>query len=180
MQEATIPLLKEWESFYVIVGSAAAVLIGLTFIVITISSGTRSPDPAMGVTTFSTPTVVHFSTALLISMLFCAPWPMLWHLSLLLGLTALAGNIYLIIILRRTLRQSTYQMVLEDWVWRILFPFISYIAFIITAIALPGYSVPALYVTGAATILLLFIGIHNSWDTVLYITTQYGRTEQDS
>jgi hypothetical protein len=30
----------------------------------------------------------------------------------------------------------------------------------------------ALFVTGTMTLLLLFIGIHNAWDTVAYLTVQ--------
>ena len=35
VQEATVPLLTIWENFYVIIGTAAATLTGLMFVVIT-------------------------------------------------------------------------------------------------------------------------------------------------
>jgi hypothetical protein len=40
------------------------------------------------------------------------------------------------------------------------------------AVVLPGNPVPALFTVGAAALLLLYIGIHNAWDTVTYITVE--------
>jgi hypothetical protein len=39
-------------------------------------------------------------------------------------------------------------------------------------IRLSKVSADALYIVGAATLLLVFIGIHNAWDTVMYVTVQ--------
>jgi hypothetical protein len=38
--------------------------------------------------------------------------------------------------------------------------------------------VPALFVIGAVTLLLLFIGIHNAWDTVTYVALELSRSEK--
>lgn len=47
-------------------------------------------------------------------------------------------------------------------------PLVSYTALVVAALVLPGLPAPALYVIAAATVLLLFIGIHNAWDNVTY------------
>jgi hypothetical protein len=39
-------------------------------------------------------------------------------------------------------------------------------------VLLPSDPVPAFFATGAVTLLLVYIGIHNSWDTVTFITVQ--------
>jgi hypothetical protein len=49
-----------------------------------------------------------------------------------------------------------------------LFPLLSYIALIVAAMMLPANATPALFVLAAAVVLLLFIGIHNAWDLVLF------------
>ena len=41
MQEAAVSPLTTWQNFYVIIGSAAAALTGLMFVVITLIAGTR-------------------------------------------------------------------------------------------------------------------------------------------
>ena len=124
-----------------------------------------------GIGAFSTPTVFHFGAALLVAAILSAPWSMLWNIELLLGLCGLGGVTYNMIVLRRllrVLRQSNYNPVLEDWLWYIAFPLVSYIALIVAAILLPGNAALALFVIAAAAVLLVFIGIHNAWDVVIY------------
>src|SRR6266478_2786568 len=109
-------LLPAWQNFYVIIGSAAAALTGLMFVVIALIAGTGQRRSSASVGAFGTPTVVHFCLALLVA----------------------------------------------------------------AAIVLPGHAVPALFVIGAVTVLLLFIGIHNAWDSVLYIAIDLSRPENKS
>ncbi|HYX49992.1 MAG TPA: hypothetical protein VE843_09645 [Ktedonobacteraceae bacterium] len=171
MIEATVPPITAWQNFYVIIGTAAGALTGLMFVVITLISGSQTPvqRSRMSVDAFGSPTVVHFCTALLIAAILSAPWQALWYVSLLLGLTGFGGVIYLVIVVLRARRQDDYQLVPEDWLWYMIFPFISYIGLLVSAILLPSDAVPALYGIGAVTVLLLFTGIHNAWDTVTYV-----------
>src|SRR5690348_12887382 len=88
MVEALLAPLAAWQNFYVIIGSAAATLTGLLFVVITLVSGAlrRVSTPGSGIRVFSTPNVMHFGAALLIAALLSAPWPALWPAGLLVGL----------------------------------------------------------------------------------------------
>jgi hypothetical protein len=61
--------LAAWDSFYVIVGSAAGALIGLQFVVMTLVAARPLPRAPEAGATFATPTVIHFGTALLLSSL---------------------------------------------------------------------------------------------------------------
>ena len=105
---------------------------------------------------------------------------MLWTADLLLGLCGLGGVTYIVIVLRRARRQTEYQPVLEDWLWHTVFPFISYTALLVAALVIPGNPVPALFVIAAATVLLLFIGIHNAWDTVTYLVVELSEPQNKS
>lgn len=180
MLEAALPLLTNWQNFYVIIGSAAATLTGLMFVVITLIAGTPAIRSEEAVGAFGTPTVFHFGAALLITAIFSAPWPTLWNAGLLVGLCGLAGVIYIVIVIRRTYRQADYQPVLEDWIWYMIFPLVSYSAFVVSALVLLVNATPALFVIAAGTLLLLFVGIHNSWDTVLYISIHRSQQEDKS
>ncbi len=179
MQEAAVLPLTIWQNFYVIVGSAAGALTGLMFVVITLIAGVRRRGSGGSIAAFGTPTVVHFCTALLIAAILSAPWQALWNAGLLLGLCGLAGVMYVVIVLRRARRQTDYQPVLEDWLWHTVFPLASYTALVVAAIALSGNLTPALFVIGAATILLLFIGIHNAWDAVTYLVFVRRQEQQE-
>jgi hypothetical protein len=182
MQEAVLSPLATWQNFYVIIGSAAATLTGLMFVVVTLIAGdrVRVPSSSEAFTTFNTPNVVHFCLALLVAAVLSAPWQALWQAGVLLGLCGLGGVTYVIIVLRRVRRQKDYQPVMEDWLFHTVFPLVSYTALVVAAILLPGYPAPALFVIAAATVLLLFIGIHNAWDNVTYIAIELTQPENKS
>jgi len=178
--EAVIPVLSTWQNFYVIIGSAAAALTGLMFVVVTLISGSRVSRASEPIAAFSAPSVTHFCVALLIAAILCAPWPMLWNAGVLLGLCGLWGIAYVAIVLRRMRRQEHYTPVLEDWLWHTIFPFISYTALVVAAILLLAGATPALFITGGATVLLLFIGIHNAWDNVTYLIVEGSGRENNN
>jgi hypothetical protein len=167
--EAALSPLAPWQNFYVIIGSAAAALTGLMFVVITLVMGTRARRSSGTLGAFGTPNVVHFCIALLVAAILSAPWQALWNAGLLLGLCGLFGVTYVVIVLRRARRQTDYQPVLEDWLWHTVFPLISYTVLVVAAIVFAGNPVLALFGIAAVTLLLLFIGIHNAWDTVTYL-----------
>jgi hypothetical protein len=178
MQGAILPPLATWQNFYVIIGTAAAALTGLMFVVITLLAGTRGlTGSSEGIATFNTPSVVHFCTALLVATMLSAPWQALWQPGLLLGLCGLAGMTYTAIVVRRTFHLTSYQPVLEDWIWHAIFPLASYTTFFAAAFVLTSDPVPVLFGVGAAMVLLLFIGIHNAWDNVTYITIEMPRSQ---
>jgi hypothetical protein len=167
VQEAAVSPLTAWQNFYVMIGSSAGALIGLTFVVITLMARARRSSETIAA--FGTPTVVHFCAALLIATILSAPWQALWNAGLLLGLSGLGGVTYAVVVVRRARRQTDYKPMLEDWLWYVVFPLVSYLALIVAAVVLQGNPAPALFVIGAATVLLVFISIHNAWDTVTYL-----------
>jgi len=123
---------------------------------------------------------VHFCVALLVAAILSAPWQALWNAGLLLGLSGLGGVTYVVIVLRRARRQTDYQSVLEDRLWYTVFPLVSYTALVVATILLLGNTALALFVIGAVTVLLLFIGIHNAWDTVTYVAVERSQPENKS
>jgi len=161
--------LAHWESFYVIVGSSAGALTGLMFVVITLIADSKQPRTLTEINAFATPAVVHFSAVLLISAVLSAPWPNGRVAASALGLSAIAGIVYMIIVLRRLRQPTSYQKVLEDWIWHVVLPFLAYIVLLVAHLALRYDHHWALYGIGAVALLLLFVGIHNAWDTVTYM-----------
>ena len=176
MEEAARSPLIAWESFYVIVGSSGAALTGLQFVVIALIAEARTQSAAraresndQSIAAFGTPTIVHFCSVLLVSAILSAPWHGLTSVGLTLGVCGLIGVVYGVIVVRRARRQTGYRPVWEDWLWHAVLPLIAYALILISAIALRSYPQRALFVIGTMALLLLFIGIHNAWDTVTYI-----------
>jgi hypothetical protein len=180
VQETPVSPLPAWESFYVITGTAAGALTGLTFVVISLIADLRARIAAPGVAAFSTPTVVHFCIVLLIAGALTAPWPALAGVAVVLGLTGLAGLAYSGIVARRLRRITTYQPDWEDWLWYATFPLVAYVALVAAAILLPSKPVPSLFGIGAITLVLLFIGIRNAWDSATYAAVQRSQPQAES
>ncbi len=180
MQEAAVSPLLTWENFYVLIGSSAAGLTGLMFVVLALIAGTRWQRSSGTIAAFTSPTVVHFCAALLVAAILSAPWQALWYAGLLLGLSGLGGVTYVVIVVRRVRRQKEYQPVLEDWLWHVVFPLVSYTALFVAAILLVGNPEPALFGIGVVTVLLLFIGIHNAWDSITYVAVEDSQPENKS
>jgi hypothetical protein len=165
--------LAPWATFYTIAGTAAATLTALMFVAVTLVTGTRVRRPDQGIAAFSTPTIVHFCVALAVAAILSAPWRTLWHAGLLLGLTGLGGLAYTVVVVRRMRLQDSYRPVLEDWLWHVILPVISYVALVVAAMRLSGDAETTLFFVAAATVLLVFIGIHNAWDNVTYIVVDH-------
>ena len=179
MPVAVLLPLDTWQNFYVIVGTAAATLTGLMFVVITLIAQIQISSPRSHVTVFTTSNVFHFGAVLLTAGIQSAPWQALWHASLLLGLAGLAGVTYMLVVLWLARNRLDYQPVLSDWLWYTLLPLVSYAALVVAAIVLPSQPVPALFVIAAVTMLLLFIGIHNAWDVVTYTTFERSQPQDN-
>ena len=161
-----------WESFYVIVGSAAAALTGLQFVVMALIADSTRRSSFDAIDAFGTPTIVHFSSALFVSAAVSAPWPTTTGAMWVLGAGGAFGVVYAVLVTRRANRQHDYKPVLEDWIWHVVLPFTAYAALLGGAIAFAIHAANGLFAVAAAALLLLFIGIHNSWDTVTYVVTE--------
>lgn len=176
LQQAAVSPLTAWGSVYIITGSAAGALTGLLFVVITLIAGSRERTWSQETAIFGTPTVLHFCAVLLVSILLSAPWQSLVQAAILLVLTGLAGATYAIVVVVRFARRVRHQEVsptaLGDWLWYAVIPPVAYSALVVTAIMLPGNPIPALFGTSAVLVVLLFLGIHNAWDTVVYLAVK--------
>jgi len=84
------------------------------------------------------------------------------------GLMGLAGVAYVVIVARRIRTQSVYEPDFEDWLFHLLMPLAAYALLALSALAASSHADEALFGVGVATLLLLFIGIHNAWDAVAY------------
>jgi hypothetical protein len=166
-----------WDSFYVIVGSSAAALTGLQFVVVTLVAEVRRRDSSPAtIDAFATPTVVHFCAALMIAAILSAPWERLASAGWALSATGLVALGYSALVVRRARRQQGYRPVLEDWIWHAVLPIVAYATLVVSSVLLERTTRDASFFIAASALLLVFIGIHNAWDTVTYIAV----TERDA
>ncbi len=172
MDELARSPLTDWETFFFLVGSSGAALTGLQFVVIALIAESQRRATSREIEAFGTPNIIHFCAVLLIAAIVSAPWRGLLGVSLSLGGCGLMGVVYGLIVVRRARAQTTYRPVFEDWLWHAALPILAYALLLIAAMLLRGNPHRVLFLIGATSLLLLFVGIHNAWDTVTYITVE--------
>lgn len=160
--------LAKWDSFYVIVGSSAGALIGLQFVVLTLIAQRPAGGEQDAGAAFATPTVVHFTSALFLAAMLRAPWQTVTSCAILWGVLGFYGLIYCVIVTRRLHKQEVYKPVFEDWLFHTILPYVAYGLLAFSPFTVGWNEHKALFAVGAASLLLLFIGIHNTWDGLEY------------
>ena len=166
-----MPEIAGWDSFYVIIGSSAAALTGLMFVVIALTGEvTSSPGMIETIRAFSTPTVVHFGAVLLLAALLTTPGHTVLTLSGSVGLCGIAGLRFTRWVVVHMRRQTQYTPIAEDWMWHVRMPALAYAALLAGGGALWWRPAPGLVLVAAAALFLLYIGIHNSWDAAIYVS----------
>ncbi len=160
--------LNEWDSFYVIVGSAAGALIGLQFVVMTLIAERLTPGASEAGRSFGTPTVVHFSASLLLAALVRVPWASVAGAFWTTGTVGVCGLIYMAVTGFRMFRQHVYKPDLEDVTFHIALPTVAYGLLALAGVFESTHLELALFGVAGAALLLLFVGIHNAWDAVAY------------
>ena len=169
--------LAAWENFYVIVGSSAGALTGLQFVVIALIAEGRTPGSMREVRAFGTPNIVHFGASLLISAILSAPWRTLDSAGLALALCGAAGVVYAIRVIWHARLTTGYKPDAGDWIWYVVSPLVLYSAWTVSAILLAWGRVGALFAIAVVALLLLFLGIHNAWDSITYIAIEHRKAK---
>lgn len=172
MAESVSSQLGAWSTFYATMGTSAAALTGLVFVVITLVRDVERMKPnEEGLATFTTPTVIYFCSALYVSAIFIVPWRTYGGFAVLVGLCGLYGVVYVSRVIVRTMRldKDTYVPDSEDWTWYGGIPLLAYLAILGGAIAMPHGALQALFAIAGGVLLLMFTGIRNAWDVVTYL-----------
>ncbi len=167
--------LAGWDNFYVIVGSTAGGLTGLTFVVIALIRDSAQGVRPTGVGAFVTPTIVHFCGVLALAAFMSMPHQGALALCVGLALGGLAGVVYGCLIGTNMWRigsgGTAYIPVREDWIWNVIVPTLIYANLIaMAALIWERLARPALYSVAVSALALLFIGIRNAWDLVVWIS----------
>jgi len=174
----TSPLLG-WDNFYVIIGSSAGGLTGLTFVVIALVRDVMRGAQPGGLGAFVTPTIVHFCGVLSLAAFLSIPHQRVVTLSAGLAVAGVAGLLYgKIIAGHMSAHTGKYIPVREDWVFNVILPTTAYALLLVMAIVIWYYPAEALWGVAVATLGLLLIGIRNAWDIAVYMAmTRAGASE---
>lgn len=169
--------VPEWEVYYLIVGGAAGALIGLQFVVLTLLAERPPPDGMNANAAFSTPTIVHFTSTLVLAAVLSVPWGGLGLVAWSCVVLGLVGAAYVGAVVQRVRRQRAYRPGLEDWMFHVVIPGLAYLSLAAAGAAILLYGNVALHAIAAVGLTLLLVGIHNAWDAVSFHVFAHGYRE---
>jgi hypothetical protein len=165
-------VLKDWETFYFMLGSAGAGLIGLLFVVVTLTAGFDQSRTTFGAKLYLTPTAFHFAVVLTMSAVVIAPGLPDVATAIILAVVALGG---LAIAVRSCLgirRPPPPGLETPHWTdfWMYgVAPGAIYVGIGGACILLGMTSPLAGFALAALLLTLLLVGIRNAWDLVTFI-----------
>jgi hypothetical protein len=170
-------MLYGWDNFYIMAGTAGATLIGLLFVIITLSTHLSSSGIAHGARAFLTPTLVHFGSVLLQALVVLVPWPSAWPVGVILGLCGLVGLVYLMDVASKRRKVQFVSLHLLDWIPYAGIPALANLNLIAGAIGMIAEKPFAPYCLAGAITLFLFAGIYGAWDLTLWIVKNRSTSE---
>jgi hypothetical protein len=160
--------LHAWHEFYTFAGTAAATLMGLMFVVMTLGQRTLATEEGSRATRgFFTPIVVFFATVILVAMIMLIPDTPAAVLGALLTALAVVGLVYMILSGAHKMWQTS-ELGYDDLIWYVVLPYVSYAAVGAAGAAMWKANSLGFYTAAGAMLLLLLIGIRNAWDLVIY------------
>ena len=174
-------MFEGWENFYLIVGPSAGALIGLMFVVITLTAGRERDDTEQGKHYYTSPVVWHLGVVLLLSGAAVAPGMgarLFGAVSgglALLGIAMAARSAVGIARTRMTGADSLFDM----W-WYGIIPGVVYVGLGGAGVAMfCGFGWAAAAVA-AALMALLLVSIHAEWDLVTFLAPMAGGGDKKS
>jgi hypothetical protein len=164
-----------WDNFFILIGTAAGGLIGLLFVVATLSAGRDLSTVTRGARIYTTPLVFHLSVVLLVSAATQAPGLQPRTLEWGLGACALVGLIYSVVIgFGFRVHQSLDGVHWTDFWFYAVGAGATYIVLGSAAIRVGERSLAAPYWTAFAVLAILFLTIRNAWDLVTWLAPRRG------
>jgi len=168
-------LLDAWHDFYVLIGTAAATLIGLMFVAASISASYMTEKHQAGIQSFYTPTVVHFATVLITCVVLVAPLGATPLAALLLAIGAIGLGYASFVWVRMGRRGFTATIDLADRFWYALSPVGGHLLLVAAVLMLLLFNDErSLELLAVAIVLLLLAAIRNAWDITAWAVTRSG------
>jgi hypothetical protein len=169
-------MLREWQNFYLLAGGAAATLIGLMFVALSLASRTLIAHTRSGFRTWVDPTLTHFAYVLVTALVMVVPVVTASVLGITFILAGAIGVGRSVELLYRAWQQHhrDRRIELDDWLWRFVLPFAGHLLLLQAGVAFLRDVALAFVSLAIATALLLLVGIRNAWDLALWIASQGG------
>lgn len=173
-------MFEGWSDYFFMIGSSAAALIGLMFVVVTLTAGHNSDQVERGKHLYTSPIVWHLAAVLVLSGAAIAPAmsPNLFgSVSGALALLGIAIGVRSAVGITR--RPGAPDAAGFDMFWYGVAPALVYVGLAIGAIAVLRHQSWAASLVAADVMALLLVSIHAEWDLVTYLAPIAGPSDRD-
>ena len=158
-------MLEGWHEFYALLGTAAAALVALLFVAVSLAIGFLSTERQSPTRTFTSPVLAHYTYILFISLVVLAPIDNSW-LAAIVGLSAAAAVGYSAHICVRVLRSNITDA--DDRFAYGAGPLLAYGAVFASAFFIAAHWRVGPPLLAAGLVLLLLVNIRNAWDLTVF------------
>jgi len=166
-----------WQTFYVLVGTAAATLVGLMFVAVTFGANLVKVESAETARSFIDPSFTHFVQVLFTSCLVVIPGVPPAPLGVLLLIVGGLRVLALIRIFRhmRIAHRVNNDIELSDWMSSIVLPALCHALLVATGIGFLRDWPWAFVALALATLAILMIGVFGAWEIMLWMVLTRAR-----
>jgi hypothetical protein len=170
--------LAPWHEFYALLGTAAAALVALLFVAVSIATSvlTTEQESQRNTRTFMSPVVFHYANILFLSLTALVPTQTWQSFGVVIGLASIGNVIYSFVIAVRVQRSSISD--LADRIDYGAIPVLCYASGLVVAVLAFRENSVGLDILAGAALLLLVVNIRNAWDLMLSLARRVGPPPQ--
>jgi hypothetical protein len=168
-------MLHEWHNFYFMAGGAAAGLVGLMFVALSLGVGLVTDTTRENIKIFATPSIFYFVSALMLACVMLIPrhtppvMGLLLFIGGTIGLQWTLAHVRLLVGMAKKFQDFT----VVDWLSQVILPVASYVLIVIAAVCFVVEQWPlAMGGLWLAVIFLMLSAIANTWSLVMWIIDQ--------
>ena len=170
------PVFEGWEEYFLMIGSSAGALIGLMFVVVTLTAGRDRSEVEHGKHLYTSPIVWHLAVILVLSGAAIAPTMSAKLFAVMTGGLAILGLIMGIRSTAGIIRRPEFSNAAAfDSFWYGIAPAVVYAGLAGAALAVLRGHRWGTTLVAADLMVLLLVSIHAEWDLVTYLAP---RSEQ--
>jgi hypothetical protein len=168
-------MLSDWHEFYGLLGTAAATLVALLFVAVSIGTGVLTPEPESrgNTSTYMSPVVFHYANVLFLSLIALVPTQTWESFGVVIGVASIGSVIYSIVIALRVHRNPISD--LPDRLCYGIVPMLCYASGLVVAPLLFEEKPAGLNLLAGAALLLLVVNIRNAWDLMISLARRVNR-----
>jgi hypothetical protein len=171
--------LDRWANFYLVTSAAAATLVGLLFVVITLAAERARAQETSKIGLYLTPTVVFFGSVLCLAAMLTFPTQSPLSAAVCCGLTGTAGIAYALSTLLVSRRGQTRFYERRDVIQYVVLPAAAYGLLIGGGAMLMHTPQRGLTLVAVGMLALIALGLRNSWSIAVQIVS-WRHSEKDA